>query len=79
MRFREAAWGRMSLNRRAFELLVQLPSIAMLLQVLDGLASHIPSLFVRQAVSKAANDLLGLAQGKRDAVRQMLATCHSCS
>jgi hypothetical protein len=33
----------MSLNHRALKLLVQLPSIAMLLKVVDSFASDIPS------------------------------------
>jgi hypothetical protein len=38
----------MSLNRKALKFFVQLPPIAMLLQVFDGPASHIPPLLVGQ-------------------------------
>jgi hypothetical protein len=43
MRFRKAARARVSINRRALKLLVQLPPITMLLQMLDSPASDIPS------------------------------------
>jgi len=38
----------MSLNYRALKLLVQLPLVAMLLKVVDGLASDLPSLLLGQ-------------------------------
>jgi len=47
MRFRKGARRRMRLRYWAFDF-VQLPPITMLLQVLDGLARHVPTLFTGQ-------------------------------
>jgi hypothetical protein len=76
MRFREAAWSRVSVNHRAFQLFIQLPPITMLLQMFDGLARHIPPFLLGQALPQTTHNLSRLAQGKGDAVRQMFSARH---